>query len=160
MANDSKDDVEMSIKQQDDLFRWQLSQKNIKVLNDLSFFMGGVVEDKSNSAKVHTALKKNRVIDAATGALDTGRITKHFANELYVLSVHRQRKLVGLLFWWEEELVRWRLLEEEEAEIRHLLTQEGEREDLMVALKVVEAKKKMLPSVRAQDSSLPSYTRT
>ncbi|KAI9868236.1 MAG: hypothetical protein M1813_006981 [Trichoglossum hirsutum] len=160
MANDAKDDIDLSPSQQDALFRWQLSQENPKVLNDLSFFMGGIVEPKSHSPKIHSALKKNGVIDAATGALHTSRITKHFANELYIISVHRQRKLVGLLFWWEEELVRWRLLEDEEREISLLVAQDGERDDLDVALQVVEKKRTMLPSVRAQDSGLPSYSRT
>ncbi|KAI9773724.1 MAG: hypothetical protein M1839_002022 [Geoglossum umbratile] len=158
MANDSKDDVDVSPAYQDSLFKHQLSQENPKVLNDLSIFMGGIVESKTVSGKALSALKKNGVIDPTTGALDTTKITKHFANELALLSVHQQRKLVGLLFWFEEELVRWRLLDEEEAEIRHAIELGGEKEDLAVALKAVEVKRAMLPSVRTQNSSLPSYT--
>jgi hypothetical protein len=41
-ANDSANDVDMSLDHQNSLFRWQLSQENPNVLNDLSFFVGGV----------------------------------------------------------------------------------------------------------------------
>ncbi|KAI9764316.1 MAG: hypothetical protein M1840_008534 [Geoglossum simile] len=157
VANDSTD-VEMSQTQQDSLFRWQLSQENPKVLNGLSFFMGGVTESKTISAKVHSALKKNGVIDPTTGTINTANITKYFAHQLAVLPVHRQRKLVCMLFWWEEELVRWRLLGEEAAEITQAVALGGEGEDLTIALQVVEAKRTMLPSIRKQDPKLPSYT--
>jgi hypothetical protein len=53
--------------------------------------------------------------------------------------------------------MRWRLLEEEAAEITHVVSLGGEREDLTFALQVVEAKRTMFPSVRNQDAKLPSY---
>lgn len=42
-SNDSKDDVELSPKEQDDLFRFQTVQPDPRILNAQSFFIGGVV---------------------------------------------------------------------------------------------------------------------
>lgn len=42
-SNDSKDDVELSPKEQDDLFRLQIVQPEPRILNAQSFFIGGVV---------------------------------------------------------------------------------------------------------------------
>lgn len=42
-SNDSKDDVELSPKEQDDLFRFQIVQPEPRFLNAQSFFLGGVV---------------------------------------------------------------------------------------------------------------------
>ena len=64
-----------------------------------------------------------------------------------------------MLFWWEEELTRWRLLDEEEAEIvRSISTrdngaQDGEAE-LQERLRVIEAKRRVVPSSRRADGSL------
>ncbi|KAI9881444.1 MAG: hypothetical protein M1830_000006 [Pleopsidium flavum] len=161
-ARDDKDDVDLSPKQQDDLFKWQISQDgDPTLLNENSFFMGGIVELASQSQKVYKDLKKSGVIDPTTLTAHTERITKHFANQLATISVHAQRKLIGLLFFWEEELVRWRLLDEEEVEIRKAMEYNGEdHEELRVALKTVEAKRRMVPSLRGVDPSmvaLPGY---
>lgn len=42
-SNDSKDDVELSPKEQDDLFRFQTVQSEPRFLVAQSFFIGGVV---------------------------------------------------------------------------------------------------------------------
>lgn len=42
-SNDSNDDVELSPKEQDDLFRFQIVQPEPRILNAQSFFIGGVV---------------------------------------------------------------------------------------------------------------------
>lgn len=72
------------------------------------------------------------------------------------IDVHRQRKLVGLLFMWEEELVRWRLLDDEEKEIRHVMEQVGKDSevlsDLKVRLQQVEMKRRLVPSMRHNES--------
>lgn len=43
LSNDSKDDIELSPKEQDDLFRFQIVQPEPRILNAQSFFIGGVV---------------------------------------------------------------------------------------------------------------------
>lgn len=81
------------------------------------------------------------------------------------------RSKVNLLFFWEEEIMRLRLLDVEEAEIEAVIKERdrnggegvGEREDLETALKIVKAKRVMLPSQRTSDGTakgeevLPEY---
>jgi hypothetical protein len=64
-----------------------------------------------------------------------------------------------MLFWWEEELTQWRLLDEEEAEIVKAISicdngaQDGEAE-LQERLWVIEAKRRVVLSLRRADGSL------
>lgn len=101
--------------------------------------------------------------------VNTAGIGKGFASQVAVISVHAQRKLVGLLFFWEEECMRWKMLDEEEREILRALDMEGgvKNRDLDVALEAVEMKKRMLPSRRpeavanvsqGQGHALPVYS--
>ena len=55
-------------------------------------------------------------------------------------------------------MTRLRLLEEEEVEIKQAISVGGEREDLAVALRMVEMKRAMLPTTRQQEANLPLYT--
>lgn len=75
-----------------------------------------------------------------------------------------------MLFCWEEELVRWRLLSDEEREIEANLRDlpglsENERIHLHEELKILRARKRVLPSLRDQSGSsqaaaavLPRYS--
>jgi hypothetical protein len=99
--------------------------------------------------------------------VNTAAIGKGFASKLAVISVHAQRKLVGMLFFWEEECTRWKLLDAEAREILSALDKNAGNVDLAVALKAVEMKKKLLPSQRAEGTAnvtpgaghvLPSYS--
>ena len=90
-------------------------------------------------------------------------------NKILVLSIARQRKLVNLLFFWEEELVRWRLLSEEERRIEEELNgdlsgDESQNFHLREALQVLAARKRVRPSLRddsgrPNDEVLPGYWR-
>lgn len=75
-----------------------------------------------------------------------------------------------LLFFWEEEITRWRLLGVEEKEIESKLREdgvsEGYRRELEGALRIVKARKRVLPSARDEsgrvigdegEERLPSY---
>lgn len=94
--------------------------------------------------------------------VNTAGIGKGFASQLAIISVHAQRKLVGLLFFWENECMRWKLLDAEEKEIMAVLEElrsdlvngseievdsEGE---LRIRLEAVRMKRKLLPSQRAE----------
>ena len=130
------------------------------------------LESLSLSSRVLRALHKASIVSASAPFVVTSNITRQFAHQVSSISVHRQRKLVGLLFFWEEELVRWRLLDDEEAEIRRVLAEvvnvaydtEGEPdghpgEDLRLALGKVLARKRMLPGMRGEEGTggLPGY---
>ena len=70
-----------------------------------------------------------------------------------------------MLFFWEEEVTRLRLLQDEENEIEAAIREHGETDDLAMALKVVKGKRAILPSARLHDGTakkeddLPGYER-
>ena len=97
----------------------------------------------------------------------TSRINKDFRNQLALIPGQRQRLLVGMLFFWEEELARLSALDMEERELMMQLdTVESETsaaEDLRIGLANVERKRRILPSERGRDNAaatvhaLPGY---
>jgi hypothetical protein len=105
-----------------------------------------------------------------TTGIDISHINPRFPHYLAFISVAAQRKLIGLLCFWEEEVVRWRLLDEEEAEIMEAIELTGtETVDLGIALERVKMRRQMRPSQRAggepggwggegPDAELPEYT--
>jgi len=165
-ANDSKDDVDLSPQQADQIVAYQLASKYPRYLGENAFFVGGVTDSEANSKKVHKGLVKHGIIHpipedssssgqeaAETMTVNTAGITKAFANQMAIISVHAQRKLVGLLFFWEEECTRWKLLDQEEREIIDALKTHEGNTDLQCALEAVRMKMKMLPSKRGEETA-------
>jgi hypothetical protein len=171
-ANDSPNDVDMSPKQADDLVEYQLSLPFPRYLTEASFYVARITDNETFSQKVHKSLLKAGIIaapspDNSQPPVTTAAIGKNFSNQLSHISIHAQRKLIGMLFFWEEECTRWALLDQEEAEILKA-TGEGnaENSDLDLALQAIQMKKKLLPSQRAEHTanvtegvghSLPAY---
>ena len=181
-ARDDVNDVDLTPAQADALVTYQLSLSNPLYLTKDSFFIAGITDSQSLSSKVHKALLKAGVISEAPPEdqtlsptssyphpppLNTNAISRNFANQMACISVHAQRKLVGMLFFWEEEVMRFQLLDAEEAEIlKAIAAQEVPNRDLEVALRAVEMKRKMVPSKRGEATAnisegvgheLPSY---
>jgi hypothetical protein len=176
-ARDDPNDVDLTPEQADNLVRYQLAMKHPRYLDEKAFFISGITGAESISKKVHKGLiKANLILPTPKGdstaeddkmPVNTNGVTPKFASQMAVISVHAQRKLVGLLFFWEEECTRWNLLDAEEKEILGALeTNDGNR-DLSVALAAVEMKRKLLPSQRGeatanvsqgQGHSLPTYS--
>lgn len=75
-------------------------------------------------------------------------------SKIGIISVPKQRELVNMLFFWEEELTRWRLLDEEAADIKGAITAGVNDSGLEEKLAVVEAKKKVVPSMRKEDGTV------
>lgn len=155
-ARDDVNDVDLSPRQADDLVEYQLTLSNPRFLDSGSYYVAGLTDSKSISEKVHKALLKAHVVSAPTAdrslsPVITSAIGKNFAHQLSCISVHAQRKLVGLLFFWEEECTRWKLLDQEESEILQAMGQQGmDDRNLDMALRAVEMKKRLLPSKRAE----------
>lgn len=63
-----------------------------------------------------------------------------------------------MLFFWEEEVTRLRLLDDEIREIEGLIRERGEggkgTEELEMALKVVNGKRSVVPSKRMMDGTV------
>jgi hypothetical protein len=179
-ANDFVNDVDLTPGQADQLLTYQLGAAHPRYLSESAFFIGGITGSKSLSKKVHQALIKHKIVlpapeagsskgQAATETMtvNTAGVTKGFASQMAMISVHAQRKLVGLLFFWEEECMRWKLLDQEEREILDALKQNEGNADLDCALEAVRMKMKLLPSKRGEGAAnvvqgagheLPSYS--
>jgi hypothetical protein len=75
-----------------------------------------------------------------------------------MISIHAQRKLIGCLFFWEEECVRWKLLDGEEKELLGAMEAEriaevaGEKE-LAVQLEGVRRRMRLVPSSRGEGTA-------
>jgi hypothetical protein len=179
-ANDSVNDVDLSPAQADQLLTHQLATSHPRYLSEKAFFVAGITDSESTSKSVYKALVKHGIILAAPEessssgqapgeqiTVNTAGVGKGFASQLAIISVHAQRKVVGLLFFWEEECMRWKLLDQEEREILDALKQNEGNADLETALEAVHMKRKLLPSKRGEETAnvakgagheLPSYS--
>ena len=93
-----------------------------------------VTETSQYADSVFSSCQKAHVI-GATGLPDTARIDASLVSKIAVISVPKQRELVNMLFFWEEEITRLRLLDTEEEEIKAAIGSHGETEDLSMALR-------------------------
>lgn len=153
----------------DHVFSWQLNGADFTRIDQDTILWAGISPNKTYAAKILSASHKLGIIDPVTGRPDTTKIDRNMVKAMPNISVQKQRELVMLLFFWEEEIMRWRLLEGEESEIQGRLGEEGVREgwrvELEHALRMVRARKRVLPSLRDQsgrvieggEERLPSY---
>jgi hypothetical protein len=177
-ALDAKDDVDMSPRQMDGLVHFQLTRPQKRYLEPSSLYIAGITDNERMAEKVYKACVKHGYIlpppprtgaaaEAAASAasetplqsdkptVNTLIIDRTFVHNLAVISVHAQRRLVSLLFFWEEECNRWRQLDQEEADIEDAIRVLGDasNDDLAIALEAVQLKKRLLPSQRAEGAS-------
>ncbi|KIW92086.1 uncharacterized protein Z519_07070 [Cladophialophora bantiana CBS 173.52] len=178
-ANDNPErDADLTTDEKDTLWTHQVTraeaaQRWPMTLDAGSALKAGITPNDKISARIHKELVKNGVIDpCAPLGIDTTRITPKFAHQLAFISVAAQRKVVGMLFFWEEEAIRWRLLEQEQAEIETAMgvveggVTEETKKELQVRLESVRMRKAMKPSQRppvhgasSQESlGLPQYS--
>lgn len=162
------DDLYPSMK--DRIFTLQLSSPHFACITTETLLLAEVVDSQSFADKVLKACHQIGIIDPETGRPDTYKIDRNIVKSMPTITVEKQRRLVMLLFFWEEEVTRWRLLESEEEEIRTRLSDnglaDGYRQQLDMTLKLAQMKKTILPSERdesgrvlATDAGdvLPSY---
>lgn len=168
------DDLDPRIK--DNIFRYQLDSPDFSHITQETLSCADVVNNKTYAEKVLKACHKIGIIDPGTGRPDTAKIDRNMVKGMPMISVEKQRSLVMFLFFWEEEITRWRLLSAEEDEIRKTLESgaeggrqglsEGYRIELEEHLRVVQARKRVMPSLRdesgrvvqsEEEEQLPSY---
>lgn len=149
--------------QADLLVSLQLRQANPKALSTSAFSVAQIVATEANSAKIHAALIKSGILfshndDEMGNTVDTSKITRNFAHELAFVSVAAQKRIVALLFFWEDECERRRGLEREEAFLNEALTQSSTEDtattaELQVLSNSVRLRMNQLPSQRAEATS-------
>lgn len=94
---------------QDRVFNYQLNQATkFQYLESPVYVLADVVtkSDLKFAKRIEERLHAMGVLATDT-PLDTGKIEANFKRELLFLSVPAQRRLIGLLFFWEEEIERW-----------------------------------------------------
>ena len=83
---------------------------------------------------------------------DTKKITAELTHQLAIIPLHAQKRLIYLLFDWEEEVRRLQMLEDEEKEIKMVLEEVkavgGEVGHLEKRLLEIGGLKKLKPSMR------------
>lgn len=142
----------------------QIASSNPYALDERSFYVAGVTDNEGMSKKVYKALRKHNIM-REDGTLDTYKIGPSFAHQLACINMVRQRELVNMLFWWEEEDKRLRKLMDEEKELTSMIKEsekqvdedgevEGRREmldQLKFARERVRMKRRQRPSQRRAD---------
>lgn len=107
-------DADLSPSERDHVFAYQLTQPDPRRLGTDAFQHGGIAASAGMSARIHAALCAASILSThdADTRVYTARISRKLPSQVPWISVHAQRKLVGLLFFWEEELVRWGMVDE------------------------------------------------
>jgi hypothetical protein len=182
-ANDAKHDVDMTPAQMDGLLSFQLVCQNPRFLKPASFGIAGITDNESTARRLYQACVKHGYIAPEPGSdyslsraastssslsagspspasasspmtVNTNIIDRHLPSRLAMVSVHAQRKLVALLFFWEEECTRWRALDEQEwslsVEIQGAAADAARAAELQTLLESVRRRKTLLPSQRAE----------
>lgn len=166
--------ADLTAYRRDMCYMHQIASTDPYALDERSFYVAGVVDSESVSRKVYKALKKYTIL-GNDGIVDTHKIGPRFPHQLAMLNIPRQKELVGMLFWWEEECQRLRKLNAEEKELDGLIADaearvavgtegddcSGRREDdrgaklaldqLRFARERVRMKKRQRPSQRRVD---------
>ena len=163
-------DADLPLRMQDMLYVYQLTLSKPLLLSPLAFHTADIVWRYKDSQRTYKTLQKKKIITEA-GTIKTSAITKSFAHHFAYLSAFAQRRIIGLLFWWEEEVQRLRSLLDQEADIKQLLStimdDNGGPESMSAVLRTELARTRMLihlkPSERTEvedndNEPLPAYT--
>jgi hypothetical protein len=142
----------------------QLASPDPFALDERTFYAAGITDNESMSRKVFKALKKHQIL-REDGTVDTFKIGAKFTHQLAIINIVRQRELINMLFWWEEECQRLKKLIDEEADLNQMildcekdvdedkddLTRKEMLDQLKFARERVRMKKRQRPSQRRED---------
>jgi hypothetical protein len=146
----------------DMLYAHQLCSKNFCALDERSFSVAGVVDSERMSKRACKALQKHGMLQP-DGRVDTTQIGPKFLHQMSFMDAYRQRELVNLLFWWQEECQRYAKLVDEDKELTDMIA-EAERHaaedaDDMARKEVVDQVKFAREWVRMKIRQGPSQRR-
>ena len=158
-------DTDLSDHEKDLVFTYQIGEPEPLFLSPQAFLHAGITTSSRTSASVHKALLKNGVLREELPAINTSAISRNFAHELSIITSHAQKKLVNLLFFWEEEGYRWKKFAGEQEELKAVIDAEqssggtvGTYEKRLIE---VEGMMKLRPSLRSEqereNETLPGY---
>ena len=154
-------DPTVSVNDLDTVFDFQLCVKPPQKLVSASLYLIRIVQDEKTAAKVYNKLLKIGVLHESPPWVDTKKITAKFINQLAIISSFAQKRLVYLLFDWEEEIRRWQVLEDEENEIKTVMEEAeavgGDVGHLEKRLLEIGGLKKLKPSMRLREGRASSH---
>jgi hypothetical protein len=168
----------LSIRDSDHLFDFQLSLRNPKQFGAATLYVMGIASSMKVTVKAINKLNDLNILRSSNQSLGNGMrgiddiivtevISSDFSRKMKMLSVSQQKSLIMLLFAWQEELVRWRVLDEEINEVKTIILEErmhGSEEIGHLEVRLMELKGiwRLKPSLRLQRSTteeaLPEYT--
>jgi hypothetical protein len=140
----------------------QIASESPFAFDERTFFVAGVTDNENMSKKVFKALKKHEML-RDDGTIDTYKIGPRFAHQLACINMVRQRELVNLLFWWEEECQRLKKLIDEEEELNKMIDESEkhvtENENDVVKKEMLDQLKFARERVRMKKRQRPSQRR-
>jgi hypothetical protein len=162
----------LSAAELDRLFNFQIALAKPKELCAATLYIMGVTTTERTAAKTMNKLVEIGVLQKGSAAVNTRNIGPQFAHQVYILPKWALKRLVCVLFAWEEELMRWRALEEERADLLVVMQEErregggdgGHVGHLEVRVFEIDGLWRLAPSVRERrrdqrgmDEELPGY---
>jgi hypothetical protein len=100
----------------DNVFLYQLCQPDIKAINPHTLVIGGVCDEDRTATKIHRQLVELNILAQDDNHLNAAAINgSTMAKRIILITRHKLSLLVNLLFWWEEEMIRWDNLEARKA---------------------------------------------
>jgi len=165
----------LSIMEADRLFDFQMTMKNPKQIGPATFCVMGIGDVKL-TLKATKKLNEMGILlssrnQGGRGIDDiviTEAIPPGFSKKMKFLNTYQQKRLITVLFAWRDELMRFRLLDDEISEMNTLILEEhregnDEVGHLEVQLMELEGLWKLKPSLRHQRNAdvqedLPDYT--
>jgi hypothetical protein len=101
----------------DNVFLYQLSHQDIKAIKPHTLVTGSVCNEDRTATKIHRQLVELNILTQQENHLNAASINgSTMAKNIVWITRHKLSLLVNLLFWWEEEMVRWDNLEARKAD--------------------------------------------
>jgi hypothetical protein len=140
----------------------QITSHDPYAFDERTFYVAGITDSEGMSKKVFKALRKHEIL-REDNTVDTYKIGPRFPHQLAVINIVRQRELINMLFWWEEECQRLKKLIEEEAELTKMIDESekdvAENEDDITKKEMLDQLKFARERVRMKKRQRPSQRR-
>lgn len=92
----------------DKIFLYQLSHQDIKAITPHTLVIGNVCDEDRTATKIHRQLVDLNILTKSDNHLNAAAINgTSMAKNIVLITRHKLSLLVNLLFWWEEEMIRW-----------------------------------------------------
>jgi hypothetical protein len=156
--------AELGPLRRDMCYSHQLASTDPFSLDERTFYVAGITDNENMSKKVFKALRKHGIL-REDNTIDTFKIGARFTHQIAIINIVRQRELINMLFWWEEECQRLKKLINEEGDLDQMiedcekdvdedkddLTRKEMLDQLKFARERVRMKKRQRPSQRRED---------